>query len=81
MVADIPGATSDTYTLAEGDEGKAVSVTVSFTDDAGNEESLTSAVTDAVEPEAQQPGHRNACHHRDRPGGRDAHGGNVGHRR
>ena len=52
--ADISGATGDTYTLTDSDEGKAVSVTVSFTDDAGNEESLTSAETDAVEPETQE---------------------------
>ena len=44
----IPGATSATYTLAGDDEGKAISVTVSFTDDADNDESLTSDATDAV---------------------------------
>ena len=53
--ADIPGATSDTYTMAEADEGKAVSVTVTFTDDAGNEETLTSAATAAVEAKANTP--------------------------
>ena len=52
--ADISGATDATYTLADSDEGKAVSVAVSFTDDAGNEEELTSAATDAVEPETQE---------------------------
>ena len=52
--ADIPGATGSSYTLVDSDEGKAVSVTVSFTDDAGNEEELTSAATDAVEPETQE---------------------------
>ena len=52
--ADISGATDATYTLTDSDEGKAVSVTVSFTDDAGNEEELTSAATDAVEPETQE---------------------------
>ena len=46
--ADISGATNATYTLADTDEGKAITVRVSFTDDAGNEESLTSAATDAV---------------------------------
>ena len=40
--ADIPGATEFTYTLSEAVEGTAISVQVSFTDDAGNEESLTS---------------------------------------
>ena len=46
--ADISGATNATYTLADTDEGKAIKVQVSFTDDAGNEETLTSAATDAV---------------------------------
>ena len=46
--ADISGATNATYTLAAADEGKAIKVQVSFTDDAGNEETLTSAATDAV---------------------------------
>ncbi len=45
---DIPGATNSTYVLADSDEGKAVRVKVSFTDDAGNEESLTSEATAAV---------------------------------
>ena len=40
--------TGSAYTLADSDEGKAISVKVSFTDDAGNDESLTSAATDAV---------------------------------
>ena len=52
--ADISSATSDTYTLADADEGKAVSVTVSFTDDGGNGETLTSAATDAVEPGTEE---------------------------
>ena len=45
---DISGATGSTYTLADDDEGKAIKVRVSFTDDAGNEEELTSGATDAV---------------------------------
>ena len=47
--SNISGATGETYTLADADEGKAISVTVSFTDDAGNAETLASAATDAVE--------------------------------
>ena len=43
--ANIAGATSSTYTLTDSDEGKAIEVRVSFTDDAGNEESLTSEAT------------------------------------
>ena len=45
---DISGATGSTYTLADADENKAITVQVSFTDDAGNDETLTSAATDAV---------------------------------
>ena len=46
--ADIAGATGSAYTLADADLGKAVKVRVSFTDDAGNGETLTSAATAAV---------------------------------
>ena len=46
---DIAGATGSTYTVAAADEGKAIKVRVTFTDDADNEETLTSAATDAVE--------------------------------
>ena len=46
--ADISGATGSTYTLSDTDEGKVIKVRVSFTDDAGNEGTLTSAPTDAV---------------------------------
>ena len=47
---NITGATGATYTLAAADEGKTVKVRVSFTDDGGNGESLTSAATGAVAP-------------------------------
>ena len=46
--AEINGATASTYTLVAADAGKAIKVRVSFTDDAGNDEHLTSAVTAAV---------------------------------
>ena len=39
---NIPGATSETYTLAAADVGKTVKVRVSFTDNAGNPEMATS---------------------------------------
>ena len=42
---DIAGATASSYTLAAADAGAAMKVRVSFTDDAGNSESLTSAAT------------------------------------
>ena len=44
---DIAGATDSTYTMVSGDEGKAIKVRVTFTDDADNEESLTSAAVAA----------------------------------
>ena len=54
--ADIAGATGSTYTLVEADEGKLIKVRVSFTDDGGNDEMLTSAATDAVAaPEPPAP--------------------------
>ena len=53
--ADIAGATGSTYTLVAEDEGKAITVQVSFTDDAGNDETLTSAATDAVVSAALPP--------------------------
>ncbi len=45
---DIAGATDSTYTLTDSEEGKIVQVRVSFTDDAGHEEELTSVATEAV---------------------------------
>ena len=47
--SDISGATSRTYTLVEADQGKTIKVKVSFTDDADNHETLTSAATGEVE--------------------------------
>ena len=46
--ADIAGATNSTYTLADSDAGKTIKARVTFTDDGGNAEALTSAVTTAV---------------------------------
>ena len=46
--AEIAGATGLAYTLADTDAGKAIRVRVSFTDDAGNAETLTSTATVAV---------------------------------
>ena len=47
--SDIQDATSSTYTLVSHDVGKTIKVKVSFTDDGGNEETLTSAATIVVE--------------------------------
>ena len=46
--ANIQGATSSSYTLTSAEQGKAIKVRVSFTDDAGHEESLPSVATAAV---------------------------------
>ena len=46
--AEIGGATSSTYTLQATDNGKFIKVRVAFTDDAGNDETLTSDGTSAV---------------------------------
>lgn len=45
---EIAGATGSTYTVRPSDNGKVITVRVTFTDDAGNEESLTSEGTAAV---------------------------------
>ena len=47
---DIEDTTSPAYVLTDADEGKTISVQVSFSDDAGNAETLISPVTDAVAP-------------------------------
>ena len=46
---DIAGATATSYTLAAADAGRTIKVRVTFTDDGGTEETLTSAATAAVE--------------------------------
>ena len=53
--ANIQDATDSTYTLADRDESKAIKVKVSFTDDEGNEETLTSAATHAVAGPPSEP--------------------------
>ena len=47
---EIAGAIADTYTLVAGDAGKTIKVKVSFTDDAGSPETLSSAATAVVAP-------------------------------
>ena len=46
----IEDATAASLRLTSSEQGKAISVKVTFTDDAGNDESLTSGATAAVEP-------------------------------
>ena len=60
--ADIQDATDSTYTLSADDLGKTLKVRVNFTDDASNEESLTSAASATVAAAAAatvpgEPGH------------------------
>ena len=52
---DFQGATGASYTLTEDEEGKAIRVKVSFTDDAGNAEELTSPATEAAQPPPPSP--------------------------
>ena len=78
--AEIEDATGSTYILADVDEGKAIKVRVSFTDDGGHRETLTSSATAAV-TQAQRSGYRSADRQRKGPGGRDADGGHIGHLR
>ena len=47
---EINNATALTYVPDADDEGETIRVRVSFTDDAGNDETLTSAATTAVAP-------------------------------
>ena len=56
--SEIDGATDSTYTLTSDDEGKSVKVRVTFIDDAGNDESLTSAPTGAVARRRSRPAWR-----------------------
>ena len=53
--ADIAGETSSTYALVEADQGQTIRVKVSFTDDAENDESLTSAATETVLARPNRP--------------------------
>ena len=52
---DITDATDATYTLVDADLGKTLKVRVTFDDDAGNTETLTSAATATVTPAAGAP--------------------------
>ena len=71
--SDIQDATLSTYTLVSDDVGKTIKVKVSFTDDAENEETLTSAATGSVAaaPASNSPATGAPFHHRDGTGGGD----------
>ena len=61
---NISGATASTYTLVAADQGTTIKVTVSFTDDASNAETRTSAATAAVAAAAEHPRDGRADDHR-----------------
>ena len=79
--AEIPEATDTSYTLVDADEGKTIKVKVSFTDDANNAESRTSAATVAVAPRPNNPPTGAPTITRDPPGAPDTVGGHIGDRR
>ena len=53
--SDISGATDSTYTLEDADQGKTIKVRVTFTDEGGTEETLTSDATTAVAADTTGP--------------------------
>ena len=53
--ADIPGETSDSYTAAEADEGKSLSVTATYYDGIGENADTAHASVDTVLPENNRP--------------------------
>ena len=53
--SDISGATDSTYTLEDADQGKTIKVKVTFTDEGGTEETLTSDATTAVAADTTGP--------------------------
>ena len=69
--SDIGGATGSGYLLTSSEEGQTIQVKVSFTDDADNEETLTSAGDggSSCGGPGQQPGHGAASHQRHAAGG------------
>ena len=77
----IVASAARTYTPTDGDRGKSIKVRVSFTDDAGNEETLDQRKYGDGGGASQLPGHGPAHHQRDRPGGRNADGEHIWGRR
>ena len=53
--SDISGATGSSYTLTSSEQGQTIQVRVSFTDDRGNDETLTSEVTAEVAAHPNSP--------------------------
>ena len=52
---EITGATANTYTLTAAEQGRRITARIRFTDDAGNEETLTSDPTSAVAARPNTP--------------------------
>ena len=77
--ADIQGETGATYTLTDANEGKTIKVRVSFTDDADNEETVTSAATATVAARPNRPATRGTDHRRNCAGRRDVGNRRFGH--
>ena len=75
---NIAGATASTHTLVAADQGTTIKVTVSFTDDASNAETRTSAATAAVAA-APTPPRRARRRSPARRGRADADGGHHRH--
>ena len=76
---NISSATASTYTLVAADLGTTVKVRVSFTDDASNAETLTSAATATVSASTEHPRDGRADDHRHGAGRADADGGHHRH--
>ena len=76
---NIASAAASTYMLVAADQGTTVKVTVSFTDDANNPETLTSAATATVSAAAEHPRDGRADDHRHGAGRADADGGHHRH--
>ena len=51
--SDISGATGSSYVLTSSEQGKTITVRVTFTDDANNQETLTSVATVAIIPQSE----------------------------
>ena len=78
---DITDATDSSYTLVDADEGQAIKVEVTFADDAGNGESLTSGATGLVAARPNTPATGGADDWRHGPSVGNADSVHLGHRR
>ena len=80
--ARIPGAIARTYKPDDDKQGKRISVMATYTDDRGNEETVTSGPTEPLAARGpHQAGHGPAADQRPGAGGAYADGGHVAHHR